>query len=124
MTIFNVDVIREEMRTAAWVPDEHGETRSVYLGTIMALTPSGKVYTPWANSNVNICQACNENDVDFDGRASCGNDACDGRCCEAHADAVWWSQAEDEMDAAGYALMAGEGDPCDLFAIECRLRED
>ena len=118
-TIFNIDVIRKEMRTAEWVRDAHGEERRVYLGTILSLTPSGKVYTPYANSNVNTCRECVEYGPDFDG-ATCGNDACDGRCCEAHADAIWWSQAEYEMDEAGYALAAGEGDPCDLFAIECR----
>ena len=124
-TIFNVDVIREEMQSADWMTIESGcvEERSVYLGSIFALTPSGKFYTPWANSNVTICQACVEHGPDFDG-ATCGNDACGGKCCEAHADALWWGQAESELDAAGYSLESGEGDPCDLFAIECRLRED
>lgn len=30
----------------------------VWLGTIFALTPSGKVYTPWAYSNVMGCRRC------------------------------------------------------------------
>ena len=32
--------------------------RSIYLGTVMSLTPSGKFYTPYANSNVDSCPRC------------------------------------------------------------------
>ena len=40
-------------------PNEEGEIiGSCYLGTIMNLTPSGKFYTPWANSNVPLCPHC------------------------------------------------------------------
>jgi len=29
-----------------------------FLGTILSLTPSGKVYTPWATSNLSPCPRC------------------------------------------------------------------
>ena len=31
---------------------------SEFLGTVFALCPSGKYYTPWANSNVESCNRC------------------------------------------------------------------
>lgn len=34
-------------------------TVSFYLGSVLHLSPSGKYYTPWANSNVNACPRCN-----------------------------------------------------------------
>ncbi len=32
--------------------------QTIYLGSILSLTPSGKIYTPWANSNVDLCTRC------------------------------------------------------------------
>lgn len=43
-----------------------------YLGTVFALTPSGKYYTPWANSNVESCSEC---DGDGHARGACEFDA-------------------------------------------------
>lgn len=37
------------------IPNLH---RQVFLGTVFALMPSGKYYTPWANSNVQVCFNC------------------------------------------------------------------
>lgn len=37
---------------------EGQQVASVYLGTVFGLTPSGKIYTPWANSNVKLCPRC------------------------------------------------------------------
>lgn len=34
---------------------------TAYLGNILYITPSGKVYTPWANSNVDRCPHCKGN---------------------------------------------------------------
>ena len=40
-------------------PDESGDRQGLaFLGTTMALTPSGKVYAPWATSNLNPCRHC------------------------------------------------------------------
>lgn len=36
-----------------------GETYgSEYIGSVLSLSPSGKYYTPWANSNVDECPMC------------------------------------------------------------------
>lgn len=32
--------------------------RAVYLGSVLSIIPSGKYYTPWANSNVDDCELC------------------------------------------------------------------
>jgi hypothetical protein len=39
---------------------------------------------------------------------------------EAHDDQVWHELAEGELDNLGLSLQGGEGDPCDLFAVESR----
>jgi len=35
-----------------------GTYGSEYIGSILSLSPSGKYYTPWANSNVDLCPMC------------------------------------------------------------------
>ena len=35
-----------------------GECRMLYLGSILNLTPSGKMYAPFACSNLDLCPAC------------------------------------------------------------------
>ena len=56
------DLIRdnlEELRGAE-VQDgqDDSKVQSVFLGTVMSIMPSGKYYTPWANSNVGACPRC------------------------------------------------------------------
>lgn len=38
--------------------DEDEEERSIYLGSVFSLTPSGKFYMPFACSNVAACDSC------------------------------------------------------------------
>jgi hypothetical protein len=55
----NLDALKvaEEVENGEWSMDE-GKHRSLYLGTVMSIFPSGKFYTPWANSNVDPCPRC------------------------------------------------------------------
>ena len=77
----NSDYIRE---------DESGiKAVEVFIGTVFALTPSGKYYVPWASSNV--------------------TDE------EAEKDAAWYEALEELCSEHGLYLTSGEGDPCDLF---------
>jgi hypothetical protein len=40
---------------------ENGKAEGLcYLGSILNISPSGKVYTPWANGNVRGCPACTD----------------------------------------------------------------
>jgi hypothetical protein len=39
--------------------DSDQEIGYSYLGSIFSITPSCKMYTPWANSNVERCPSCN-----------------------------------------------------------------
>ena len=39
---------------------------------------------------------------------------------EAYDDECWYEQAEKELNSIGCSLTSGEGDPCDMFASECR----
>jgi len=59
---FDLEAIREELDKESWEPGDHGDentqVRRVYLGTVMALMPSGKFYMPFACSNLNGCESC------------------------------------------------------------------
>lgn len=58
-TILNIDQVLKDLGKAEVYEDEEGnELRTIYLGSILSLTPSGKIYTPWANSNVTPCPQC------------------------------------------------------------------
>ena len=98
--IFNVKALRAELDAEDWQEDDEPEreVRRLYLGTVFALTPSGKYYTPWACSNVTEE--------------------------EAERDSDWFEQAEEELETIGCYLVSGEGDPCDLFVEEYRDREE
>lgn len=159
-----------------WEPVEDGigdqERRSMFLGTIMNLSPSGKVYYPFACSNVESCPCCGgagdvpnwRGDPDRALTASTTRQClveqlitrwgphaagrwpppfgeiaaklqqvsekhkpavtcplCDGvGSAEAHQDQNWREAFEKVLDSHGLVLESGEGDPCDLFAVEYR----
>lgn len=57
-TGINWDAVRRQMDAAEWEQGEDGcEFRAVWLGTALGLTPSGKIYTPFACSNVTEAEA-------------------------------------------------------------------
>jgi len=90
---------RKDLDRETWEPsihDEDQEQRSIYLGTIMRWYPSGKVYAPWST---NVTEA------------------------EAAIDEAWREALEKEAAALGCFIEHGEGDPCDMYLVECRERE-
>ena len=89
-TNLNYEAIILEMEVADTVEDFDGnKIKSIYLGTCFDLLPSGKYYTPWANSNVSEE--------------------------EANQDEEWYNEVEERLSAMGMYLESGEGDPCDLY---------
>lgn len=62
--------------------------RSIFLGTVFTLTPSGKFYMPWACSNVSEE--------------------------EANKDQEWWEVVDEELERRGLFTSAGEGCPTDM----------
>jgi hypothetical protein len=57
--IFSLDHIKRELDAAEVDTDMMGnQVQRTYLGTVVALYPSGKFYTPWAHGNVEICSSC------------------------------------------------------------------
>jgi len=58
----DIDGVRKDLETEDWVTDhEYGDGREVrrcYLGSWLALSPSGKIYAPFACSNVDECPVC------------------------------------------------------------------
>lgn len=89
--------------------DFYGEVcESVYLGSIFFLTPSGKVYTPWANSNLDACPRCKGR-----GCAFCGH--CGSR--EAYEDSLFWESLEKYAGKIGAWVETGEGNSCDVYLV-------
>ena len=60
--ILNIDEIEKELNKAEPYEDIENPgdfLQTIYLGSILSLTPSGKIYTPFANSNMDLCTRCN-----------------------------------------------------------------
>ena len=91
-TGINWAAVVRECKALAQEDDEGNPTGYCYLGTVMALTPSGKYYTPFAASGVTED--------------------------EAEADAAWCAELDRQAEQHGGYITSGEGDPCDvLFAL-------
>ena len=116
---FDPKEIRRLVDYEEWgaIPPDGDLARGIFLGTVFALCPSGKYYTPWANSNVEDCPRCK------------GKGTTKGNVCtwcqgmgsrEAYLDDMWYEKAQRALDRVGLILENGEGDPCDLFAVEYR----
>jgi len=58
VSIFDLAALKSELERAEVEPDDNVSVRRVYLGSVFALLPSGKYYTPYANSNVDPCMIC------------------------------------------------------------------
>jgi hypothetical protein len=94
--IFNLQEIRKLLDSEEWEDDRFNDCqkRTIYIGSVFALLPSGKYYMPWACSNVTEE--------------------------EADKDADWYTRAESELATIRCFMESGEGDPCDLFVGENR----
>jgi hypothetical protein len=94
-TGINWEAVVAEMQVSPWwqIEPDRAE-RSVFLGTVQALYPSGKFYTYWARSHVSTE--------------------------ELEADEAFHEQLEAEAEQRGLYITSGEGDPCDVFAAEAR----
>lgn len=158
-----------------WEPCEEQdgmERRFWYLGSVMNNSPSGKVYYPFACSNVLQCPCCEgrgeipnpqhdpnmvetaahtrrqlcEKLIEHWGAYACGKwpapfsemaaelqrmsrrHAAHLTCplcesvgsAEVHQDELWREALESRLEQLGLCLQAGEGDPCDLYAVEYR----
>lgn len=79
---------------------------SVFLGSVFSIYPSGKYYTPWANSNVEVCNRCKGKGCDFCGYLGSR---------EAFEDELFTEFLEEYADNCW--IESGEGDPCDIFLV-------
>ena len=101
--------------------DSDYEVRYQFMGTVLGLTPSGKCYTFFANSNVDQCPKCKGDGCDFCGHLGSR---------EAYLDYVWREAAEDFATRKGLTVENGEGSGSDIFLAEyreikeCRSLED
>jgi len=109
------DHVISSLNGETWEPDflepDQYEVRYYFLGTVFTIMPSGKFYTPWANSNVTPCPYCHGS-----GCRQCG----DMGSLEAYHDSLFMEALESECAAHGVLWGSGEGDPCDIFISECR----
>ena len=119
---FTLEEILRGLDAEEWVPmseAEDGEVRSLFVGTVFNIMPSGKYYTPWSMGNVTPCPTC--------GGAGC--DECDqAGSLEVLADELFHRKVEmlrREADRQGRTVSFENGeDPCDLFFAEYRYAED
>ena len=87
-----------------WEPceDTDQESQSAYLGTYFNLSPSGKFYTPWANSNLAACPVC-------DGAGDIANPEADKVMCDV-VSAIRGQLTTSVIDAYG-AFISGHWPP-------------
>jgi len=91
-----------------WHGDAWRRQRSYYLGSILTLSPSGKVYTPWACSNLTPCPRCRGRGCDHCGELGSR---------EAHEDQAWREGIDDACSRYGLSWASG-GNVCDLYLQE------
>jgi hypothetical protein len=85
---------QEDWREAEGNP--HMQERTVYVGTIMANFPSGRVYAPWSD----VSEA------------------------EAEADESYLHRLEDLLHRNGMYLTGNPGDGCDMLIGEARQKPE
>ena len=107
--------------------EEGQEHRSICMGTVFSVMPSGKFYVPWACGNVVLCPRCKGGGVRHSlltgAPAYCTY--CSGLGSrEAFEDEVMWEWLEHYADKVGCYVESGEGDPCDIFLSQVRDKED
>lgn len=84
------DGIKQDAIANEQTDDEGNLIGCEFLGTVFALCPSGKYYTPFANSNVSER--------------------------EAYRDEQWYNALEQVASEHDMYIFNGDGDPCDIFA--------
>ena len=115
---FNLEAIRALMDCESWEDSEEGQIRRVWLGSIVGLTPSGKMYASFACSNLDACATCHG--TGHSEGADCK--ACGGLGSrEAYLDELWQAAAEEAIDSIGLSLEWEDGE---AFVVEMRDSDD
>jgi hypothetical protein len=84
------EALKAEIEASDTIEDECGnEVKSVYLGSVFSLSPSGKYYTPFASSNVSEK--------------------------EAEEDEDWYEKLKEAAHENGLFIESGIGDPTDII---------
>ena len=110
----DLEEIKKELENEGEIVEEdERKFRSLYIGKVFDIYPSGKYYTPFASSNLEPCPVC-EGTGQYNG-SEC--QYCDGYGSrEALLDEVFHQKLENELQKYGIFLTSGEGDPTDVFA--------
>jgi len=126
--IFDLNTIKQELDDAEIEQDEEGKNiQRTYLGSVNILYPSGKFYTPWDHSNLEICDNCNASGMN----SSCNeitpcipskskiddHDEGNQYHCEACKDMAWLEEASNELETIGAVLANDTDDPTDMYAL-------
>lgn len=118
MNILDLHILTKKLEHAEAEYDEENDVwiKTIYFGTVMSLTPSGKYYTPFACSNVEICESCKEaKTVPCTEDNPCTYGEAEDWHCEACRDAKWFEQVENELTSIDSYLHTGEGCATDLY---------
>ena len=87
---WDFDKIEKEALSNCYFDDDGNIVASCFLGTVFAIAPSGKYWTWWASSNVDIREQIRDN--------------------------AFMEAFSDVFESKNMYITGGEGDPCDLFA--------
>jgi len=133
---YDVADLRRRLDAEEWIDvDGISEERSIYLGSVFNVYPSGKYYQPFACGNLHPCPRCKGRGMRLDavktpiqGRhgmycmarwVRCGR--CDGGGSHEAADDERFAEAASRALARiGAYLTGGEGDGCDVYVMESR----
>jgi len=101
------DYVKQEIeKMEPYEPEPGVKVKSLFIGTVFNLTPSGKYYTFWACSNLEPCPVCDGKGCEY-----CG----DLGSREAYLDQIFWEKLEKEAEEHGFYVTSSEGDPCDIL---------
>lgn len=109
----DLEKIVKELEDEGTIEEIDGRTfKSIYIGKVFDIYPSGKYYTPFAASNLEPCPIC-EGSGQYNGECEyCGGYG----SREALLDEIFHDKLEEELEKYGITLTSGEGDPTDVFA--------
>lgn len=98
----------DDLKTAETYESDGELYKSVFLGTVFHIMPSGKYYTPFACSNVDVCGRCKGEGCNYCGHLGSR---------EAYEDSLMEEYLRYYACKGRAWVESGEGDPCDLFLV-------
>ena len=99
--------------------------KSVFIGTVMSLAPSGKYWVCFGRGNLNLCPLCKGMGSIITNGKTISCPFCEGDGSrEAFEDTEFNEALEEAACEKNCSIVSGEGDGCDLFLEMIATGED